>query len=63
MHASNTPVSLCPACDGFPVVAVSVGTRRTDGTLPTFPVTCGHCRGTGVRPAPAPAPARVLVAR
>lgn len=42
---------LCPTCDGFPIVAVSVGTRRPDGTLPTLPMTCPDCAGTGTRPA------------
>jgi DnaJ-class molecular chaperone len=61
MHAPNTPASRCPACDGFPVVAVTIGPRHPDGTLPTLPVTCPTCSGTGTRPVPQPA--RVLVAR
>ena len=40
---------VCPTCDGFPVVAVSTGTRRSDGTLPTVPAICPDCSGTGVR--------------
>ncbi|MEY9965934.1 DnaJ-class molecular chaperone [Streptacidiphilus sp. MAP12-16] len=43
---------VCPTCDGFPVVAVAIGPRRTDGTLPTLPVTCPDCHGVGTRPAP-----------
>ena len=52
---------LCPTCDGFPVVAVTTGTRRPDGTLPTLPMTCPDCHGTGARSAVRPA--RVLVDR
>ena len=57
MPANSLPahtMRLCPTCDGFPVVAVTTSTRRTDGTLPTLTATCPDCHGTGTRPAPAP---------
>ena len=64
MPETSTPMPaerLCPTCDGFPVVAVTTTTRRrADGTLPTLPITCRDCRGTGHAPV---RPARVLVAR
>ncbi|WP_371566847.1 hypothetical protein [Streptomyces canus] len=44
-HAPNTPV--CRDCDGFPVVAITTGTREADGTRATLPVTCQTCKGTG----------------
>ncbi|WP_328639699.1 hypothetical protein [Streptomyces canus] len=50
-HASNTPV--CRDCDGFPVVAITTGTRNTDGTRATLTATCQTCKGTGRRTAPA----------
>ncbi|MET8114321.1 hypothetical protein [Streptomyces prasinus] len=51
----RTPAArVCRACDGFPVVAVTTGTRRTDGTRATLRVTCPACQGTGhTRPAAA----------
>ncbi|MFF9491976.1 hypothetical protein [Streptomyces flaveolus] len=43
---------ICRDCDGFPVVAITTGTRRPDGTRATLRVTCLTCQGTGtVRPA------------
>ncbi|MFD5287262.1 hypothetical protein ACFWJV_03515 [Streptomyces rochei] len=44
-HVQNTPV--CRDCDGFPVVAITTGTRHTDGTRATLRVTCPTCKGTG----------------
>jgi DnaJ-class molecular chaperone len=44
-HAPNTPV--CRDCDGFPVVAITTGTRHDDGTRVTLRVTCLTCQGTG----------------
>ncbi|MDH6434879.1 RNase P subunit RPR2 [Streptomyces sp. SAI-144] len=48
-HAPNTPV--CRDCDGFPVVAITTGTRNADGTRATLTVTCLACKGTGRRAA------------
>jgi RNase P subunit RPR2 len=50
-HAPSTPV--CRDCDGFPVVAITTGTRNTDGTRATLRVTCLACKGTGRRTAAA----------
>ncbi|MHA6762106.1 hypothetical protein [Streptacidiphilus sp. PAMC 29251] len=50
MHANSPAMPaprLCPTCDGFPIVAVTTGTRRPDGILPTLPMTCPTCQGTG----------------
>ncbi|MFB7289882.1 hypothetical protein [Actinacidiphila glaucinigra] len=44
-HAPNRPV--CRDCDGFPIVAITTGTRLPDGTRATLRVTCPACRGTG----------------
>ncbi|MDQ0600446.1 RNase P subunit RPR2 [Streptomyces canus] len=50
-HAQNTPV--CRDCDGFPVVAITTGTRASDGTRNTLRITCLTCKGTGRRTAAA----------
>ncbi|SNS79136.1 hypothetical protein [Actinacidiphila glaucinigra] len=44
-HTSHRPV--CRDCDGFPVVAITAGTRHPDGTRTTLRVTCPGCNGTG----------------
>jgi DnaJ-class molecular chaperone len=50
----RTPnLQVCRACDGFPVVAITTGTRLPDGTRATIPVACPACKGTGRRTAPA----------
>ncbi|MFH8766572.1 hypothetical protein [Streptomyces althioticus] len=48
--AQHTPPAprICPACDGFPTVAVTTGTRHPDGTRATLRVTCPTCKGTGL---------------
>ncbi len=38
---------VCRDCDGFPVVAITAGTRHTDGTRTTLRITCPTCQGTG----------------
>ncbi|QMU74396.1 hypothetical protein GXW83_06955 [Streptacidiphilus sp. PB12-B1b] len=51
----------CPACDGFPIVAVTTSTRRRpDGTLPTLHTACPDCHGTGTH---ATASTRALASR
>ncbi|WP_226535556.1 hypothetical protein [Streptomyces daghestanicus] len=37
---------LCGACDGFPVVAVTTGTRHRDGSRVTRRLSCPACQGT-----------------
>ncbi|MFC8082092.1 hypothetical protein [Streptomyces sp. NPDC057340] len=44
-HAQITRV--CRDCDGFPVVAITTGTRHGDGTRATLRITCTACKGTG----------------
>ncbi|EPD56075.1 hypothetical protein [Streptomyces sp. HGB0020] len=44
-HAPTMP--LCRECDGFPVVAITTGTRHDDGTRVTLRVACRACQGTG----------------
>ncbi|MFI6021173.1 hypothetical protein ACIBCP_26480 [Streptomyces sp. NPDC051287] len=45
----NTPAPrrVCSDCDGFPVVAITTGTRNPDGTRTTLTVNCQACHGTG----------------
>ncbi|MFE7216764.1 hypothetical protein ACFU93_44565 [Streptomyces sp. NPDC057611] len=38
---------ICHACDGFAAVAITTGTRHTDGSRATLRVTCPSCKGTG----------------
>ncbi|MFD5659428.1 hypothetical protein [Streptomyces hirsutus] len=38
---------VCRDCDGFPIVAITTGTRHTDGTRTTLRITCPACQGTG----------------
>jgi DnaJ-class molecular chaperone len=47
-HVLNTPV--CRDCDGFPVVAITTGTRAPDGTRVLLRVVCLACKGTGHTP-------------
>ncbi|MEU0185430.1 hypothetical protein ABZ312_30310 [Streptomyces sp. NPDC006207] len=44
-HALSRPV--CRDCDGFPVVAITTGTRLPDATRATLRVACPACKGTG----------------
>ncbi|MFB7637044.1 hypothetical protein ACFC0M_39695 [Streptomyces sp. NPDC056149] len=37
----------CPACDDFPRVAITTGTRHHDGSHKTITVACPACKGTG----------------
>lgn len=49
-HAHVTG-NICGHCDGFPVVHITTGTRRPDGTRATLPAACPACNGTGTTPA------------
>jgi DnaJ-class molecular chaperone len=44
-HAPSPRV--CRDCDGFPIVAITTGTRHHDGTRATLRVTCPTCQGSG----------------
>ncbi|MFB7290711.1 hypothetical protein [Actinacidiphila glaucinigra] len=54
-HTPNGPV--CRDCDGFPIVAITTGTRLPDGSRATLHVVCPGCNGTG-HSTPAPVLAR-----
>ncbi|MFJ5216177.1 hypothetical protein ACIP98_15820 [Streptomyces sp. NPDC088354] len=61
-HPGRTSRRICPACDGFPVVAITTGTRLRDGSRATLRVTCPACSGSGTaRPAAVPASVRAGV--
>ncbi|MEO3973919.1 hypothetical protein [Streptomyces sp. CAU 1734] len=49
MPQHTRPRPICRACDGFPVVAITTGSRHHDGTRTTLPVTCTACHGSGTR--------------
>ena len=42
---------ICPACDGFATVAITLGGRDSHGHLHTITVDCPACHGTGTAPA------------
>jgi DnaJ-class molecular chaperone len=51
-HRTPPPPRICPACDGFASVAVTLGGRNPRGHLRTITAHCPACNGTGtVRPA------------
>lgn len=41
---------ICPSCDGFPSVAVTLGGRDRNGHLRTITAHCPACHGTGTAP-------------
>ncbi|MFK4100157.1 hypothetical protein ACI2L1_08760 [Streptomyces sp. NPDC019531] len=45
VRLTNRPV--CHHCDDFPVVSITTGVRRPDGSRVTLRVVCPVCRGTG----------------
>ncbi|GAA3820137.1 hypothetical protein ACFS5L_26295 [Streptomyces phyllanthi] len=49
--ATTTTARICPNCDGFPSVAVTLGGRDARGYLRTLTVDCRVCNGTGTLPA------------
>jgi hypothetical protein len=55
MMPQHTPapanLRLCGYCDGFPVVAITTGTRNRDRSRRTLNVICPACQGTGHVPA------------
>ncbi|MFI9171672.1 hypothetical protein [Streptomyces lincolnensis] len=38
---------ICRNCDGFPVVSITTGDRRPDGSRVLLRVICPACQGTG----------------
>ncbi|MFJ6947186.1 hypothetical protein ACISU4_21465 [Streptomyces wuyuanensis] len=44
------PARICPACDGFAAVAITLGGRNHDGHLNTITAHCRTCQGTGTLP-------------
>ncbi|MGW2333963.1 hypothetical protein ACWCXS_08435 [Streptomyces sp. NPDC001685] len=50
--AQHTPPArrICPACDGFATVAVTLGGRDRHGHLRTISARCPACHGTGITP-------------
>ncbi|KAF3464758.1 hypothetical protein [Streptomyces sp. Tu 3180] len=51
--AQHTPPAprICPGCDGFASVAVTLGSRDARGHLRTITAHCPACQGTGTVPA------------
>ncbi len=47
--ANHTPPQVCPNCDGFPAVKISLGGRDRTGALRTITAHCPACHGTGTR--------------
>ncbi|MEU5045541.1 hypothetical protein [Streptomyces griseorubiginosus] len=45
VRLTNRPV--CGNCDGFPVVSITTGARRRDGSRVLLRVVCSVCQGTG----------------
>ncbi|MEU4495458.1 hypothetical protein AB0F96_18895 [Streptomyces sp. NPDC023998] len=61
-YRPTTAVRICPDCDGFDSVAITLGGRNRAGHLHTITAQCPACHGTGSRAArrrPLPAPAEV----
>ncbi|MBD2817122.1 hypothetical protein ACIQVQ_24110 [Streptomyces rochei] len=51
-HRTPPRARICPACDGFASVAVTLGGRDHHGHLRTVTARCPACQGTGTaRPA------------
>jgi hypothetical protein len=50
-HTTPPAWRICPACDGFASVAVTLGGRNNRGHLRTITAHCPACQGTGTAPA------------
>ncbi|WP_156727537.1 hypothetical protein [Streptomyces apocyni] len=46
----QAPARICPNCDGFPAVAITLGGRNRHGHLRTVVAHCPACHGTGTQP-------------
>lgn len=44
---SPAPARICHYCDGFPAVAITTGTRLSDGSRAIIRITCPACSGSG----------------
>ncbi|WP_055493476.1 hypothetical protein [Streptomyces sp. TP-A0356] len=49
--ATTNTARICPNCDGFAAVAVTIGGRNTRGRLRTITAHCPACQGLGNLPA------------
>ncbi|MET8535369.1 hypothetical protein ABZV67_26485 [Streptomyces sp. NPDC005065] len=47
---SHVPARICPACDGFASVAITLGGRDRNGDRRTVTAHCNTCHGTGTVP-------------
>ncbi|MEU9480661.1 hypothetical protein [Streptomyces sp. NPDC048191] len=47
-HRTTPPPRICPDCDGFASVAVTLGGRDGRGHLHTITARCAACDGTGL---------------
>ncbi|MFD6549927.1 hypothetical protein [Streptomyces sp. NPDC058398] len=52
-HHTRPPSRICPNCDGFASVAVTLGGRDRHGLLRTITAHCPACHGTGTAHHPA----------
>ncbi|MEU0037014.1 hypothetical protein [Streptomyces sp. NPDC006333] len=46
-HRTRPPSRICPSCDGFASVAITLGGRDRNGHLRTITAHCPACHGTG----------------
>ena len=46
-HRATPPPRICPNCDGFASVAITLGGRDRHGNLRTITAHCPACHGTG----------------
>ncbi|WP_326694391.1 MULTISPECIES: hypothetical protein [unclassified Streptomyces] len=44
------PANICPGCDGFASVAITLGGRTRTGARRTITAHCHTCHGTGTAP-------------
>ncbi|MEU6864919.1 hypothetical protein ABZ924_16815 [Streptomyces sp. NPDC046876] len=54
-QATRTPPRICPNCDGFSAVHITLGGRDRTGHLRTITAHCPACHGTGTRATRTPA--------
>ncbi|MGW9132040.1 hypothetical protein [Streptomyces sp. NPDC055681] len=47
---TSAPVRICPGCDGFASVAITLGGRDRNGNRRTITAHCRTCHGTGTTP-------------